>query len=643
MLNVSKPSVCPTDTTQILEMYNHKSGYGPGEQFTAHARHRYRLLPPRMPTGGPQVDSSLWITHYCAAEPSDRVPSTYIPMNDPRVQQMVSTRSYLQQQGAIMHKEFMLRDSAHWPQIQWPHNNQGSVRGPGYGGPVRTPQSVAYPTHVPASGPPAKRARTNANAGQAPLGGAAPADMLDDEEETSRGDVFDHMTPREISLNRYKQNHRWLEEIINSPYSINQITPVDLGLGLKGPLASLTEGIFYAPSGDPDSDNHLYDYVGQLDEGKADEFRKRVNERIEADNAEMERMKRKHAKRLAKMKNGAAVILAEKALRTAAHDPSDVGQEYWRLEGRVDEDENGEKSMPTASGKVDDIVAQVEASLGRHAAAVQELLRIQDGGLEETVLIPKVPTPNEISRNDSQQSGVMINNDDTDMGESSAAGLLDQFHTGFSSTSTPAANFPTPGAMLQADSSVGNTNVPSPTQTGQPTTASGIASHEESDAMQGMENNASSHAEGNKDDETVGDWVVVPKGGEFLPSRNTSGSSASGVALGPIEQSTQGVSDSANQDFGLDIPDDFNDLDDLDTAGEALSGFGNGGDNGTGGGLEGELHGSLGDDLGGDIDFGMGNDDIEMGDHDGAMGSFDDAFAGVEPRDDDGGHGNEEP
>lgn len=539
-------------------------------------------------------------------------------MNDPRIQQTLSTRAYLQQQGAIVRKEFMLRDPSHWPQIQWPQS-QGQARG-GYGGPIATPQRMAYPPHAQV-GPPSKRARTNANSAQPPLSVGGPGELQDDEEETSRGDLFDHMTPREISLHRYKQNHRWLEEVIGSPYAINQITPVDLGLGLKGSMSTLTDGIFYAPSGAADDDDHAYDYVGRLDEGKADEFRKRVEEHIKSDQAEMEKMKKKHEKRLAKMKRGSDILAAEKSLRSAAHDPSDVGQEYWRLEGRIDEDENGEKSMPKASEKVDTIVAKVEASFGRHVAAVQELLRIQDGGYEEASIIPKVPSP-DFTRNDSQQSGVLVNNDDTDMGDSAAAGLLDQFHTGFSANSTPAANFPSPSAMLQTHSSAGTPRVPSPAAG--PQTSLQPAPQGASDAMQGME--TASNVEASKDGETAGDWVVVPKGG-VSPTPGTADTASAAQPAAPITEP-----ESTDQDFDLNIPDDFNDLGDLDTAGDALASFGDSGENNSGS----DMHGNLGDNLGTDLDFSMGNDDVDMGDHEGM--AFDDAFEGVEPRTEDGEH-----
>ena len=272
-------------------MYQHKSGYGPGEQNATHARRRYRLMPSKYPNPTlPTPDPALWIIHYYGAEPADRIPSNMIQL-DARAQTLMQTRMYLQTQGQIVQKEFMLHDRTNWPQIQFP---RGQVRQPQFAmGATRTPQSMAYPPHqmgVSNLGPPAKRPRTQTNPPQAvqPIGAILPVEAQDDEEDTSRGDIFDHMTPREVSMARYKQNHEWMEEIMSSPYSIGQILPVDLGLGLRGELGSMTDGIFQAPNGLEQARNG---FTGRLDPEKAEEFRKRVAERIAETNAEIERMK----------------------------------------------------------------------------------------------------------------------------------------------------------------------------------------------------------------------------------------------------------------------------------------------------------------------------------------------------------------
>ena len=77
------------------------------------------------------------------------------------------------------------------------------------------PQQMAYPPHGGSVGPPSKRARHAAGgsaAHQQMMGGIPPMDIAyDDDEDTSRGDMFDHLTPREVSKTRYRQNHEWME------------------------------------------------------------------------------------------------------------------------------------------------------------------------------------------------------------------------------------------------------------------------------------------------------------------------------------------------------------------------------------------------------------------------------------------------
>jgi hypothetical protein len=542
----------------------------------------------------------------------------------------MNTRSYLHSQGQIVQKDFMLHDRANWPQISFP---KGPPRGPPmYGANVpqtRVPQTMAYPTQHATAGPPPKRVRTAANANQAATGGAVAVLDIDDEEDTSRGDLFDHTTPREISMSRYKQNHEWMEEILSSPYSINQIIPADLGLGVRGELASLTAGIFDAPF-DPEKDVAKYTYVGRLDSDKAGEFRKRAHDRIAQTNREIEKMKAKHARRLAKFKKGSLITVSEKQLRTAVDDPTDTGPEYWRLEGRIDEEENEDgKVVSRILPKVDDIVAQVEASVGRHAAAVKELIRIQDGGYEEAAAIPSPPpapaaptrqiTPPG-SHNGSTHSGVLVSDADMDM-SNSAAGMLDQYHAGLSSNATPGSSFPTPQPHLQ-QSSVGtpNLNIPSP----QPAAPPNTQQPSEGDVNMADE---PSNEQATSNDQPGGDWVVVPPGGvspttaqpqppttsvdealnQPLPTTSAPISNASPFL---ITAGTSAVNTPGLPDFHTS-PNDFADLGDLDTAGDALASYEALG--------EGEM-GDLGDleemgmDMGGEMDD----------------SAFGDAFHGVE-------------
>ncbi|KAG0650886.1 swi snf and rsc complexes subunit ssr4 [Hyphodiscus hymeniophilus] len=631
-----------------LEMYAHKTGYALGEPVATHSRRRYRLLPSKFPNhNGPSPDTSLWIVHYFPAEPNERVPINIIPV-DMRVQNTLQTRAYLHSQGQIMQKEFMLHDRGNWPQIQFPR--QQTRGNPMYGGNVpqaRIPQAIAYPTQHSSAGPPAKRPRTQGATGQSAAANNAHAVLdIDDEEDTSRGDLFDHMTPREISLSRYKQNHEWMEEILSSPYAINQIIPADLGLGVRGELASLTEGFFDAPL-DPEKDVAKHSYVGSLDPEKADAFRKRATERIAETNNEIEKMKVKHAKRMAKFQRGSLITQAEKELRTAITNPSDMGSDYWRLEGRIDEDENGDKIIPRIPSKVDDILAQVEASLGRHAVAVQGLRRIQDGGYEEAAPLPPtppaiVPSPQKPvmqsdpqsalpSRNGTPQSGVLVGDSDMDMGNS-AAGMLDQYRTGLSSDATPGSNSYTPQAtaLLQQHSRAGT---PSNLNAASPQVPAAQANSAAADV------NMSDAGEPITDANGTGDWVVVPPGGvsptpdslNTLPQQATTATASDLSPLPAISSTstpqaaltatstpqpvlpTSTADNTPLPDFSTS-PNDFADLGDLDSAGDALASY----DDGDGLGDLGDL---------GDMDVGM--DDSAFGD----------AFHGVEPRNEDTGDG----
>ncbi|KAH6704052.1 hypothetical protein BKA61DRAFT_493798 [Leptodontidium sp. MPI-SDFR-AT-0119] len=658
-----------------LEMYQQKTGYAPNEPIATHTRRRYRLMASRTNPGGPSPDPSLWIIHYTQCEPQDRVPSNVIPV-DIRVREIMNTRAYLHSHGQIVQKEFMLHDRQNWPSIAFP---RGQPRGqPMYAQgapPPRVPQTMAYPPQPHHSaGPPSKKAKTQASANAAAAAAAAAANAApsldaDDEEDFSRGDLFDLTTPRDISMARYKQNHEWMEEILNSPYAIHQIIPSDLGLGVRGELQSLTDGIFDAPL-DPAKDVVKYSYVGRLDSGKAEMFRQRANEHISETNAEIERMKAKHAKRLAKFKRGSAITQAEKQLRTAVENPDDVGGEIWRLEGKIEENEEG-KVTNKAAARVSDIVAQVEASVGRHAAAVKELIRIQDGGYEEAPTIhsppPVVPTPHVATpashngsvnasvngshngSNGSQHSGVLVGDADMDM-SNSAAGLLDQYHTGLSSNATPGtgSNFPTPQPHLQAHSAAGtpsNLHIASP----QPTPRAQEPAADVSMANTGNEQVTS--------DTAGGDWVVVPPGG-VSPANSGSGSGTGSAQAQPTQAkstsptpplpnpavantthseppsnpsphppttaptsnvNTPGTTTSnhnANNN-GTPLPDfhtspnDFADLGDLEGT-EELASFGNDG---------GDL-GDLGLDMDVDVDVDVGMDDSAFGD----------AFHGVEPR-----------
>ncbi|ROW11548.1 hypothetical protein VMCG_01557 [Cytospora schulzeri] len=538
----------------VLEMFYQRAGYRQGEQFAAHSRRRFRLVPKQPMHGAPQVDPSLWIVHYGPNEPQDRMPANMIPI-DSRTQNMLQSRMQLQRGGQIARKEFMLADRLNWPTINPPREGRGHpmMAQPPH---ARTiPQPMAYPPQPPV---PNKRARTAAaHAAQQQLMGASHFVPFDDEDDTYQGDIFDRMTPRDISMARYTRNHEWMEEILGSAYRIGQITPADLGLGLQGDLSSLTRGI-YEPSGvDAHKKPPTKPVVGHLDPKLADEFRKRVSDKIENDKAEMERMKAQHEKMMDKFKSNSILNRSEKELRYAV---DETGPEIWRLEGREeDEEESASRWNGNQHRNVADIVAEVESALGRHIAVVSDVKRIQDGGYQEPApepeALPMPPAappatssdgPNQLSRQPSQAgsqtSGVVI---DADVDMSGTAGLTDQMQGGTSSTSTPQG---------QLSTSTPANPVSTQLQAGQAQTQGNAPE----DVVMQDSDQAKDKSIAPDQGTGSGDWVVVPKGG-VSPGASAS---AAAPAADPTQQAPAPESKPSDNDAAS--------LGDMNTAGEAL-------------------------------------------------------------------------
>lgn len=365
--------------------------------MATHARRRLRLTTSQNPDPNlPQPDPSLWIVHYQQTEVQNHYPSRNIRISD-QVRLSMSERMQLQRHGQLVRKEFMLRDSASWPTINLPGNpNSGySQQAMGYPNDVMAHmnrnQQQAFIQQQQASvsqrnvGPsPAKRPRHGAP-GHVPVSATAiPAPVVlqdsanEDEDGTVGGDYMDYLTPRDISLHRYLQHHEWLEEILESPYDTNQIIPGDLGLGRKGELESLTRDFFEAPTTGTvkeqfrtltDAPTHKEEgvtpRVGRLEAGKAEDFTKRATEKVAEINAGMEKLKRQHARRVAKLNKGRAVKEATEHLRTITLDilNGDSGKSG---------DENDQKMHEYAQKVV-----------GRQIAPVKDVDCVQRGGLEE--------------------------------------------------------------------------------------------------------------------------------------------------------------------------------------------------------------------------------------------------------------------
>jgi hypothetical protein len=301
-----------------------------GEQMASHSRKRYRLVPPNPAVTN--VDASLFLVHYARASQRDMVPASSINI-PPQVRHSLEQRRAIQSQGQLARKEFMLHDRSNWPTIN-------------------APQGLARAGH-----------RRGTSAGHEV--------SLEEEEDVSRGDVLDFMTPRDISRIRYEQHHEWMEEILESPYNIAQIVPGDLGLGRKGELEVLTKDFFDAPLTvlrETTADNEP-PRVGRLEDGQFADFNKRASQKIADMEAEIEKLKRQHSARIARLKRSSVLNSAEKRLRTAST--------------------TAQRSMSNASAPeeepdaLDDIANEVEGSLGRKIEKISTVSLVERGGLDE--------------------------------------------------------------------------------------------------------------------------------------------------------------------------------------------------------------------------------------------------------------------
>ncbi len=307
-------------------------------------------------------------------------------------------------------------------------------------------------------------------------------------------------------------------------------------------------------------------------------------------------MEESHKENLAKFKEGSFIKTKERELKGVAEA---TGPEVWRIEGRVQSTDNDNSHKSSVKYSADEIVGQVEGAVGRKIESKPRVSRIQDGGFQEPAPEPE-PEPEpaaappttaqpgegnmsrQASHAGSQQSGVMMESD-MDMG-GTAAGLLDQMHTGFSSNSTPVNNFPTPQAQLSAGQSnaatPSNMNNPSPAPAAPAQPPADVAMggtdapEKEEEAPQAPVSETAPPAEQAAD----GDWVVVPKEGATTdPNAGTSETPkpTPGEENKPAPAGTKHSSAAATPagSAALDQGDAFSSLGDLDTAGDALAGF----------------------------------------------------------------------
>lgn len=507
-----------------------------------HARHRYRIA-----AGPGTIDPNLWLVHYKPADPQSRLPASQIAI--PReVQAQLQMRAQLQQAGPLMRKEFMLVDQANWPKVEF---GQQAMRGPQ---PYYNPMQPGRP--YPAQPPPAKRQRlpTQPQPRQPPPGAVAPDNTLEEEENATQ-DAFDFLTPREISLSRYKQHHEWMEEIFASPYAVGKIAPIDLGLGLMGELAPLTAGILDVPGAEnveTGKENYKIKNYYKLDPEQLKDFEKRVSEYTTKEQAEIDKMKADHAKKMAQLKRTRTYIKAERRLRDVSHS------------AESDADAN----------PVEDVVQDLEKSLGVSFDAKKAVLCVDKGGFIE-VQQPSPPKA-QVNGNGAQQNanGTSGGNNDGTIDENSASGLLDQYGSG-SISGTPIGNISLPQLSQppsQSQSATGTPNVPQ-------------GSMNQASTFDQQDNNLDVGADLlDLDVEMSGmtgagekgeDWVMVndqsgnaqqQSGNLQQPSMNNSqpANNADGMPSSNIEADAGSMFDTA----------DFGSFDNLDSAGDALADYG---------------------------------------------------------------------
>ncbi|KIW10870.1 hypothetical protein PV08_10169 [Exophiala spinifera] len=384
-----------------LEIYVQRSGYrASGEAMASHSRKRYRLVagPPNHGT----VDPSLWLTHYSKASSRDHVPAASIPIT-PFVQAQIQQRRLIQSQGQLPRKEFMLHDRSNWPIIHLP---PGMAR----------------------AGVPGQARRAGSIGGEA---------TLEEEEDVSRGDLLDFMTPRDISRYRYEQHHEWMEEILESPYPTLAIVPSDLGLGRKGALEELTKDFFDAPlsaAHEPSAGPPAR--VGRLPPGQVEEFTNRATKKLAEMQEELEKMKKRHARRMAKLQQSMALATAEKKLRTVPNVPERRSSTTSKADG----------SEETPRGAIEQIVHSVEEVTGMKVARASVVTVVSKGGLTEL----SKPAPSTAAQVTSPDKDAAQPGEMTDTPQAQQQGTAAKVETNNTSTlAQPQQNVSLPTAAAQ--------------------------------------------------------------------------------------------------------------------------------------------------------------------------------------------------
>jgi hypothetical protein len=250
--------------------------------------------------------------------------------------------------------------------------------------------------------------------------------------------MIDHLTPREIAMQRYKQHHEWMEEILSSPYQMSQIIPVDLGLGLKGELEALTKDVLDAPSGADviTTGVSIPARKGDLEPSAKENFQKRVEQAMALQRADMDRQHKRHERRMEKLLHSGERFRSWEARLKDAGQTDSIAQS---ADGNDAADNPGEATTRTnpSSGSIgnesaETIVKEIEAEMKKSIVETREVVCRARGGLTDNPTVIGGP-PLGFVYEKTRPAGPLVDDvveedgdGDVEMGND-AGGLTDQF------------------------------------------------------------------------------------------------------------------------------------------------------------------------------------------------------------------------
>jgi len=249
-------------------------------------------------------DPNLELVHWIAAAPDQRMPArmAQAQIGQPQSTQM-RERRLLEMQGPLPRKEFTLNNRDSWPTISLPGN---PIPQNPYANPIQNRTGMPAFNRTPSGNRPLATGLPNMPGGMIKPGMMAgpmstpfsnlAEDILENERNTEFGDFLDFLSPREISIARYKQHHEWMEELLASPYAMKDILPVDLGLRLAGSLKGLTDDLW----GDA-ATLGAEGAAKKVDPERLKTFEAKVATHLSSGEQELAEMRRAHAAKMAEI------------------------------------------------------------------------------------------------------------------------------------------------------------------------------------------------------------------------------------------------------------------------------------------------------------------------------------------------------